>query len=419
MAEANLTPLELMFEAIKNHNSTLLLTCLRQGVPGDARRSMDYATGLHIAALHGSSTSICHFSNYNYMVHGQLLTGNSDALQILLGLRFAPNINAQKANGDCALKIAAERGHHNCVQVLLQARAVQPLNLNLRGVGGWNALMAACANNRTSCVRVLLDSPVLPDLDMFDFSGRTAFDLAPTDIIRELLRETVAKLTRLEAEEAQRRAKFEADQLENAVNDIERRSLRDHHARHHQQIASHKAEVVAERERFRARIVSGQVYDSTAAGQSAARITLVNALQAAVHTRDLQTIEKTLELDKGNHAWSASRSHWTKRAQSVVAALKLRKRKPIVEWTTEDIVLILNSYEPDDFNMPELLFSEFVQRVSRSSLCGSDLAPLVQDPVVLEDFVRPKYGELQPHHVSVLFFLSLCCCYLHPHFHHL
>jgi ankyrin repeat protein len=90
--------------------------------------------------------------------------------------------------GDTPLRVACERGGLRCVVALISARQFQTLNVDLRGNGGFTPLMAACANNRTSCVRALLDAPIAPNLDLTDYQNRTALDLAPTDLIRNMLR---------------------------------------------------------------------------------------------------------------------------------------------------------------------------------------------------------------------------------------
>ena len=223
MAEDNLSPEQLMFWAIKEHDNARVRYYLSAGMRGDVRIAFDNATCLHQACL------------FN----------NIEAVQILLNLTFAPNINAQTLNGDCALKIAAERGHAVCVQLLLEAKQFQPLDPNLRGAGGWTPLMAACACNRTACVKLLLSLPSI-ELDWFDFAGHTAAQLAPTQLIRDLIRETAAARAAVAADIAARRAKFEADQIENATSDVERRSLRDHHARFHDEIERREAAAAAQ-----------------------------------------------------------------------------------------------------------------------------------------------------------------------------
>lgn len=90
MAEHLLTPIELLHKAIHDGDLHLMVHYLRLGVPADARAARDHANALHVAAQ----------------------SGNAEAMRTLLALKpVAPNINSQKVNGDCALKISAELGH--------------------------------------------------------------------------------------------------------------------------------------------------------------------------------------------------------------------------------------------------------------------------------------------------------------------
>jgi len=109
---------------------------------------------------------------------------NSEKITIEL-LKYTKDINLKNNNGCTALILAAQNGHTNVVQLLLQ----EHINVNIQNNDGCDALIFAAQNGYTDVVRLLLDKDV--NVNMQSNNRNTALILAANnghaDIVRSLI----------------------------------------------------------------------------------------------------------------------------------------------------------------------------------------------------------------------------------------
>jgi ankyrin repeat protein len=99
------------------------------------------------------------------------LEGHTDVvLELLKAPRIQPNYKDK--DGNTALILAAQRGHSDTVDALIQAK----VNLNLDNKDGMTAMIIAAQNGFARCVALLVKAGA--DTTIQDRTGRTALDWA-------------------------------------------------------------------------------------------------------------------------------------------------------------------------------------------------------------------------------------------------
>lgn len=97
--------------------------------------------------------------------------GSIECIKLLLD--NGSDANAQDNNEVTALHVVSGKGHHKCVQALLN---VEGIDINAKSNGGFTALHYAASNDHLTCVQLLLDNGI--DATAKDSNGRTALDHA-------------------------------------------------------------------------------------------------------------------------------------------------------------------------------------------------------------------------------------------------
>ena len=116
--------------------------CLNHGAPVTATRATDGYTSIHLAARGGHDRVLAALTDHKY-------AGPAIYLDALTGLTKC-----------AALYLAAERGHHECVRVLVKRGA----NPYLTGPDGFTPLHAAARCNSYKTLKVLIRAGVTADV---------------------------------------------------------------------------------------------------------------------------------------------------------------------------------------------------------------------------------------------------------------
>ncbi len=104
---------------------------------------------------------------------------------------------------------------------------------------------------------------------------------------------------------AKKLAEEQATQLEHAAAESQARaaSIQKWIDAQAEAAANARAAAAAEAERFRARVTPKQALDALACKESSERKTVLQMLAEAIKSRDLETLEKALEVDAQQSAW--------------------------------------------------------------------------------------------------------------------
>ncbi|MFA6263662.1 MAG: ankyrin repeat domain-containing protein [Candidatus Babeliales bacterium] len=165
----------------------VILLLLNAGANVRARNKQG-ATPLHYAASRGNPEVVQLLLDAHANVDARARMGytplheaaendNLNVVQILL--KAGANVNAQDALGDTPLHGAAKKGHLDVVRSLVGLAHI-PQDLGAIVVNAWaNAPIEICQ---------LMFSFISIDLDIRNIHGQTAFDVATTDEIKDLLR---------------------------------------------------------------------------------------------------------------------------------------------------------------------------------------------------------------------------------------
>ncbi len=126
---------------------------------------------VHDLIISGTSPNLTDVSYARPAICWAALEGHTD---VVVELLKAPRIlaNATDKDGNTALILAAQRGHADTVDTLLQAK----VKLNVDNKDGMTALILAAQNGFLRCVELLVKAGA--DTTIQDRTGRTALDWA-------------------------------------------------------------------------------------------------------------------------------------------------------------------------------------------------------------------------------------------------
>ena len=109
------------------------------------------------------------------------IRGHSTSIEVLI--QHGADVNIKNSNGNTALIQAADNGRLTSVDILLQHCA----DANIQNDSGYTALVYAANANHSDCVNMLLQNNA--DVNLKNSSGQTAYDLATTDVIKNMIKE--------------------------------------------------------------------------------------------------------------------------------------------------------------------------------------------------------------------------------------
>lgn len=98
------------------------------------------------------------------------------------------DVNAKDKEGWSVLMEASYEGHLKVIKYLIENRKV---NVNSKDDDGWTALMRASWRGYSEIVKYLVEKGA--DINIKNYKGETALDLADNEEIKEVLRKTGAK----------------------------------------------------------------------------------------------------------------------------------------------------------------------------------------------------------------------------------
>jgi len=156
----------------------------------------NYEMALILASANGHETvvkvllekgaEVDHRNNFGPTALIEASANGREAIVKML-LEKGANVNLQREFGRTALMDAIQEGHVSVVQVLLENGA----EVNHQDNDGWTALMVASERGREGVVNMLLEKGA--DVNIQNHNGKMALNMAKTDDIWQLLKDTSAK----------------------------------------------------------------------------------------------------------------------------------------------------------------------------------------------------------------------------------